>query len=426
MFYLMGERGIRLPSRLSAHPVVDGRYGRVDAALVGEKAAQLLRLYELSLQCDFSVPKFCILPTTVLRDYYRNEGWDPLLDYPVLPHPRNVPRNILSGLLSFPTYAGEVIDACLGRLERPAMLRTSLVRPDGDIGTGYGTNATVLLDADQSAAVRHTRVIPRLLAELYKAYTTWDTWSSRPWAERQAAVIMMDAVPFSCLGAAYVQPDRVTVEIDRKLPLSREHRVLRRGTREPAVAHGAIGDSVLGSRKAERLMAACQNIWDARSGPTDLIEVEFGFGYEDELFVVQARELPDCKAGAFHSVGEVSGPVCDLRTVPRDLESVRDALSRVEPRSVVVLPRTGSDAFDLFALAWIWRGARQPHLPAALVMEDPGSVVSEAGFRNHLARALMEKHSSLFLTQVRNGQWPVGARHVSLLSDGSVLDVQPK
>ncbi|MDF3139850.1 MULTISPECIES: hypothetical protein [unclassified Streptomyces] len=393
--------------------------GPADASLVGEKAAELLSLYNLSSHGGFRVPQFCVLPASVLGEFYRQVDWDVPLQYEMLPGTRSVPEGVLRKLLPFPSFADAIISECTRRLERPAMLRTSLVQSTRDNGTGYGINSTVLLDRDQAMAIHRTRVLPDLLAGLYKAYTTWDSWDRHPWTAREAGIVFMDAVPFTCLGAAYVEVGRVTVEVDAKRPPERHQLVLDR--RAPEDDHG-----VLGRRRRDRLLRACHDIWETRDTGSGLVEVEFGFGAEDELFIVQTRQLPGDRAGAFHSIGEVTGQVCDLRNLPREPGAVHEALSHVGPHSILVLRRNDPHWFDAFALAWISRLYALPSPPAAVVLEDRGIVGRDPGFRNHLAHALMTQRSAPFVAQVTPGQWPSGAKEVTMTSDGSLLDIRAR
>ncbi|MFF4505677.1 hypothetical protein [Streptomyces sp. NPDC001401] len=403
---------------LGTHLIVDcDTTGRADPALVGEKAAQLLDLYELSQCAGFRVPRFCVLPASVLRHFYRREEWTTRLDYEPLPQPHGIPPDVLARLLAFPAFARAPISACLARLERPAMLRTSLVRSAGDTGTGYGINATALLDADQASAFPYTPAVPELIAALYKAYTTWDSDDGHSWRNREAGIVFMEAVPFSCIGAAYVEADKLTVEVDVKRPPRRIQRVL-----DPHL----VGDhrDVPGLVPYGKLLRACREIWKYRCGTTGVVEVEFGVGLDGELFVVQARELAGSMAGAFHSVGEVTGRVLDLRQIPRGPDAAREVLSDVHGQ-VLLVRRCARRTLDAFALAWLWKsGTQRSNRPAAVVLEDPGNPGTGPGFRNHLAHAFMARRTVPFLAQVAHDQWPDGMEEVMLRSDGSTLDVR--
>ena len=394
--------------------------GPIDPRLAGHKAADLIALYRFSRDCEFDVPRFRVLTADLLHEYYRRRDWSPRLDYPVLPAPTHVPSRIREDLRPFAAFAAREIDQCVRGFDTALMLRSSLTLPEGGDGTACGCNASWMIDRQQAAALADGPLIPDLVSLFYKAYTTWSLDPAAAWTDRAGAVVVMDAVPFRCLGAVCLGAGMLSVEADGKYPY-RRRRYLCDPDGEPT---RAVPHDVLSPRDLKALARACWDVLRGRQPAEDLIEVEFGFGLDDRLYVVQERTFTAVagrRPGAFHTVGAAAGGVRDVRGAAR----TPDALDRAAEPRIVALRREAPDEFDCFAFAWACAEdpARKSGVTAVLA-EDTGRIAYGAGFRNHLTRSLMERDPDLFVGQIATAADDLPHR-ARLHSDGSNLDITP-
>lgn len=382
----------------------------VSPELVGHKASALIDLYHLARDCSFVVPEFCVLPAALLGEFHQLHGPAPRLSYPGFPSPGDVPEGTVDYFRPFTSFARDALDSCTARIPHPLILRTSLVLPPAAGGredTGCGCNSTRLAEG---ADLTLSPLVPELLASFMKAYTTWSLDPMLQWSERTGGLIVMTAHPFKALGAAWMDGEQLVVEADGKYPPRRE----RYHCDPNGAATGAMTGRSLTEEDLKALALACQEIrhWYDDQG---LVEVEFGFGLDDsQLYLVQARCWAGERSGPFHTIGRAQGRLRDLHDVARNTCSQLG-----QSDDVLVLPRESSAGLDCFTL--VWSGT----LTGSLLIEDTGAIAHGAGFRNHLARRLMERHPELFIGQLPSGWRPgpdgAGAR---LYSDGTHLSVE--
>lgn len=407
--------------------------GSIDRHAAGDKAAALIELYRFARDCEFDVPRFRVLTADALDRFYERTQWAPRLAYPDLPAPDHVPVGVREGLLPFATFAAREIEQCVRGFDTALMLRSSLVLPEGCTVSACGCNTTRMADRVQVRALADGPRVPELLAQFYKAFTTWSLDPAAVWSRRRGAVVLMEAVPFRALGAACLSGDTLAVEADGKYPYARQRYVC-----DPhGVPRHPVRHEVLGSRDLKGLSRACWDLLRDRPLDGDLVEVEFGIGLDDRLHVVQERRFAGGagrRPGAFHSIAAADGVLSDLRRAPRTRDSLYQAVRGGD--RVLVLSREAPDRFDCFAFAWAHAAAGGGPVPVrGLLVQDTGPIAYGAGFRNHLTRGLTERYPGLFLGQLP-GDRPAPGHHeasvprpgerVRLSSDGALLKIEPE
>lgn len=404
--------------------------GPIDPHTAGDKGTALIELYRFARDCEFDVPRFRVLTADVLDRFYERTQWTARLVYPDLPAPDHVPAGVRDALIPFAEFAAREIEHCVRGLDTALMLRSSVVLPEDGTMSACGCNATRMADVAQAQALASGLLLPEVLAQFYKAFATWSLDPDLVWTRRRGAVVLMEAVPFRALGAACLSADAFVVEADGKFPYARQ-RYICDPDGEPR--HPARHD-VLSSHHLKALSRACWDLLRGRPPGEDLLEMEFGIGLDDRLHVVQERRFSHGvgrRPGAFHSVGNADGVLDDLRRAPRTRASL-DRAVRGDDR-IPILSREASDRIDCFAFAWAHAAAGIPLPARGLLVEDTGPIAYGAGFRNHLTRALMERHPDTFLGQLPSG-WSAAdqdadlvrtGKRVRLSSDGAVLQIDP-
>ena len=145
-----------------------------------------------------------------------------------------------------------------------------------------------------------------------------------------------------------------------------------------------------------------------------MVEFEFLVLPDGQVCVTQRRVLTARVPMLFQSVGEVAGPVVDLRDAPRRASALG------ERGSIVVLPQYDDSRFDAFALLWqLAIVTSDGQVPAAIVLVHGDE--DQTGLAAHLRWLATFVFPQLLVFRAHRSELPDRIDHLSMRSDGNRL-----